>query len=291
MPSCRSSTWKCGSRSTTNAPDLTAASGLFLGEGFNQTVPFLATFTQAVDSPHTFFPQIPNYVVTINWDTDAVEPVTGQGIVSLTKQESTPDGYKYTGRIEGIHKYEVAGLYHVEVTLDAGPGHVVSKTLDIEVFPIVGSDDLAITAVTLPNVPGMPPSIPPGFAEGSEYEISLVSPLATEYKVDWGDGFIGGTSASPDHTYVDDLFQSTYSIHGAAKIGGAWKFAFGPNVNVVDVAQTAQISGPLTAVAGETYTLQLSNSDDVVDPVVSWRVDWNSDGVTPMPEFPDDFYL
>lgn len=279
---------------STTPPVLVPASGLFTGEGYmglggqGQTMPFMATFTQAVDSGHPpddFNQVIPNYSATIDWDAnDSMNPVES-GAAFITKWDRTASGYLYTGRIEGSHIFAAAGSYDVGVTLDDGFGNIVSTEFTIEVFPMASNTpELAINPVSLGDV-----------NEGSPYAITLTSNLPTpEYKINWSDGAVtgaSGASAGASHTYADDLFGGTFQVYGAVSSdGNTWKFNVGPNVNVVDVAPIGAITGATTATVGETYTLQLSATDPGDDPVVNWIIDWNYNGVFANPNFPDDFY-
>jgi Ca2+-binding RTX toxin-like protein len=262
---------------TTSAPELTGMTDLFLGEGFNQSVPFLATFTQEVDSPHPDAgPQFtPGYSVTINWGDSPVDDTTGDWRVF--KKEWTPDGYKYTGRISGNHSYALAGTYLVSVTLDDGINLPVTTSFNVDVYPVVSSVDL--TAEVINPSTGDP-------NEGDLIEVSLSSTLSpTEYKINWGDGTVSGITGSSgfdDHVYADnhtDLFEPTYQSWVAAKNSSGWFFAGVDNLNVLDVAPTLALDGsPTTGIIGQTYTLDLAPSDPGDDQPEEWFVDWEGNG-------------
>ncbi|SIO55084.1 PKD repeat-containing protein [Singulisphaera sp. GP187] len=101
------------------------------------------------------------------------------------------------------------------------------------------------------------------------------------YAWDFGDGDRASGSLTPEHVYRDNKpYTATLSVTDGS---GATVQLF-TTVAVANVAPTAAVSGPYTATAGQTLTLQGSATDpSTVDTAAGFTYTWNfGDGTAPV---------
>ena len=185
------------SRVVLNAdPVLTATQNLFMSEDFNQTVPFLARFTDVVEADSQLF------TADIDWGDGSVITTVdstgaGDGYLEYTSPSSDV-GALITGRVTAQHMYADSGTYNVTVTLFDGLGGSATELFQIEVYPGATVSQLSVDGDFETD-------------EGSPYTLSLLSDfganLVTSYRISWGNEIqtgVGGGSTSVNHTYPDD---------------------------------------------------------------------------------------
>ncbi len=179
------------------------------------------------------------------------------------------------------------------LTFNGGMSFTAMDSLSIDVYPEVSPAQLKVEGPT-DNLDPILEAVSRTYTLTSDFTPDLV----THYKVNWGDGVVqtgigGGTTRDVAHTYADDpKFFTDYTVYVASTTDGInWQMGGGLLVNVEDVERTASISGAMSVANGDTYTLNLSSFDPGDDRVSLWLVDWEYDGMTFNPQFPDGFYF
>ncbi|WP_146512309.1 PKD domain-containing protein, partial [Thalassoglobus neptunius] len=96
-----------------------------------------------------------------------------------------------------------------------------------------------------------------------------------EWTVNWGDGSsdtVTGSPASLTHFYADGANSYTITATATDEDG---TFASNPlPVTVSNVAPDLTIHGPTFAIAGASYTLQLTSHDPGADTITQWEINW-----------------
>lgn len=279
-------------------PVLTATQNLFMGQGLNQTVPFLARFTDVVETdPQDFSAQI-------DWgDGSSLTTINSTGIGDGYLEYSSPTGdigSLISGRVTAQHAYALSGTYNVSLTLVDGLGGSATENFQIDVFPIASFTQLSISGASTTD-------------EGSPYSLSLASDFGvnsvTSYRISWGNEIqtgVGGSTTNIDHTYADDDMIATwesgaffggtnYQIFVAAELdNGDTYFAGVVALTVNNIPPVVTISGQGSVAADDTYTLNLSATDPGDDQIVAWAIDWDFTGDLndPFATFaPEDFFF
>ncbi len=259
-------------------PVLTPTQNLFMAEGFQQTLPFLARFTDVMDTDTQLF------TASIDWgDSTAITNIdaTGIGDGRLVYTSPTSDvGALISGQVTAQHIYAASGTYNVTLTLFDGLGGSDMEEFGIEVFPFATPEQLSVSGNSATN-------------EGSPYTLSILSDFGvnnvTSYRVSWGDEIQTGVSSnSVNHTYADDEMLSSwignqvfggtkYQVFVAATLSNGETY-FGNGgvlLTVNDVAPIFTIGGASSVAAGDVYTLNLATIDPGVDQTQAWVIDWD----------------
>ncbi len=160
------------------------------------------------------------------------------------------------------HTYTAEGDYPVTVTaIDEDGSH------DLAPFDITVAD-LKVTGASEVD-------------EGDSYTVGLAATpgvTVTNWHVDWGDGNVetlAGSATDASHTYPDGPLRLAVSVT-ADIVGETEPVDAGQLiVDVVNVAPTVTVSGPTQALAGETYTLNVSATGEVGgDTIEEWTIFW-----------------
>lgn len=123
--------------------------------------------------------------------------------------------------------------------------------------------------------------------EGSAYTlelgaVDLPAPI-TGWTIDWGDLFVlnyDGDITQAVHQYADN---GNYTVKATARAGDQEYTSNELLVAVANVPPPLNISGPATALMGQTYRISLYATDVGRDAVVEWTINWGNGRITRRP--------